>query len=365
MYKRYMMAAMTVCTLALGLVLASARPSRASDTNPWKGQYYQNRSLSGVPAVTRDDPVLTFVWGYDPPIEGWTIHENFSVRWTITDDFLDDTYTFAVLSDDGVRMFVDGRLIIDAWYDQEHFDWHQVNVSMTAGKHTVKVEYYQHNGWAQIQAGYYPALPDTATTTGTPGPSPTPFPPTLAPTPAPTETPSLFGTIGLQPTTVHQPPPSFGGGTASVAGTPSPFDRVMEFNVDKSVVWDGFPGPAYHLGGQAGVYGYVKNRSVKPTFHVQWGIVLSQGGYYDAYAFIPSGQNVTHAAAYQVLHNNELSPSVVVDQSANGEQWVFLGSFYFISGKSADQYVYLDNQTGEETGTRNILLDAVRLVYRP
>jgi len=366
MSKRHLVVALGLLGLMAGLAIFSAQISRASQSNPWKGEYFQNRTLSGTPAFKRDDPVITFEWGYGPPVEGWTISENYSARWTITEDFGTGNYTFAARSDDGVRMYVDSQIVIDAWHDQESGDWIVISKTMTAGKHTVKVEYYQHNGWAAIQAGYYPEKPPTAVVV-TAGPSPTKAPATIAPTVAPTRTPSLFGTISSKPTSQVQPPQGFtGGGNAPGAGgTPNPNDRLIEFNVDKLVTWEGFPGPALHTGGQAGLFGYIKNRSTKPTFHVQWTIAVPQSGYYDLYIFVPAGQNMTKSATYRLFNNGTLSPGYAVDQSSNPDQWVYLGSFYLTAGPQSDQYLYLDNVTTEESGTRNIVLDALRLVFKP
>ena len=362
MSKRLIGATTAICIAAVALLMTQS-VTHASAANPWKGEYFQNRTLSGQPATVRNDNVITFEWGYLPPVESWTIHENFSVRWTVTDTFANGTYVFAALPDDGIRMYVDGVRIIDEWYDQEHWSWHVVERNMTAGKHTVKVEYYQHEGWAQIQAGYYPKSAAVAGKTNTPGPSPTP---TVTKVPVPTRTPSLFGTVsGPQPTAYVQPPPELvDPGSGQPGATPSPLDRLVGIN-SKSVFWEGFPGPATHKGGQTGSFAYVKNRNSKPTFRIQWNVEVDQVGYYDVYVYVPAGQNVTKSATYRIYRSGELSLPFVVDQSINVDQWVFMGSYYFVSGPSALQYIYLDNQTSEQTGTRNILLDAIRLVYRP
>jgi len=370
MLKRYLIVGFAVGLLLFGISLSSARVSLASQSNPWKGQYFQNRTLSGAPSYTRDDPMISFEWGYDPPISGWTVRENYSARWTISDDFGSGVYTFAARSDDGVRMWVDGQLVIDEWHDQESGDWHSVDKTMTAGKHQVKVEYFQHNGWAAIYAGYYPIKPTkSATTKVTAGPSPTSAP---SSTPQPTRTPSLFGTVSSSgsnpnPTAQVVPPAGFGGGGdgGAIGATASPNDQLIEFNVDKRAVWEGFPGPALHTGGQSGAYGYVKNRSVKPTFHIQWNIAVAQSGYYDLYVFVPAGQNMTRSASYRIYTNGTLTPAITIDQSSKPDQWVYLGSYYFLAGIEASQHVYLDNVTVEESGTRNIVLDAVRLVFKP
>ena len=43
--------------------------------------------------------------------------DNFSARWTGQFPFTGGTYTFSSTTDDGVRVYVDGSLLIDGWHD--------------------------------------------------------------------------------------------------------------------------------------------------------------------------------------------------------------------------------------------------------
>jgi type IV pilus assembly protein PilY1 len=63
-------------------------------------------------------------------------------------------YTFNARSDDGVRVTVDGSLIIDKWFDQGATDnWTAVK-NLSAGTHTVVVDYYERTGNAQLNVGW-------------------------------------------------------------------------------------------------------------------------------------------------------------------------------------------------------------------
>jgi type IV pilus assembly protein PilY1 len=55
------------------------------------------------------------------------------------------TYTFTVRADDGLRLYVDGKLVLDKWIDQSATTY-TVNVPLTAGTHTVVMQYYE-NTW--------------------------------------------------------------------------------------------------------------------------------------------------------------------------------------------------------------------------
>ncbi|GEM_PF-4285198 len=121
----------------------------------WTGRYYANRELRGSPALVRQDAVITFDWGEAGPYPEGGRKDDFSVRWERTDLFEAGIYTFAVRSDDGVRLYVDGELILDLWSEGFH-DWAAVDREMTAGRHRLRIEYFEATGPAAVQAGYYP-----------------------------------------------------------------------------------------------------------------------------------------------------------------------------------------------------------------
>ncbi len=132
----------------------------------------------------------------------------------------------------------------------------------------------------------------------------------------------------------------------------------------KLFTWKGFPGPAINAGGQGGSYFYIKSRNSKPNFEAMWNFSPGQSGYYDVYAYIPASARATQSAVYQVFHGGQLSPGIVIDQTAQPDQWVLVGNFYF-AGERLSQYIYLSNQTSEGTATRDVLVDAVMIIYTP
>jgi PA14 domain-containing protein len=126
-----------------------AAPAYASTTTGvWHGQYFSNVSLSGSPALTRDDSVLNFNWGEGSPGAG--IPVDFSARWdSVQNAPVSDNYTISAIADDGVRVWVDGALVIDAWYDHGPTTFTATRY-LTAGAHNVRVEYYDSNLGAVI-----------------------------------------------------------------------------------------------------------------------------------------------------------------------------------------------------------------------
>lgn len=127
------------------------KPS-ATPTPPatvWAASYYKAPDLSGAPALTRLDAAIDFDWGKGAPASGLP-KDNFSVRWVRRPIFEEGNYRFTVLADDGVRLWVDGKLLIDAWRESVLTE-HEGYISLGAGPHEVRVEYFEKTGEAVIR----------------------------------------------------------------------------------------------------------------------------------------------------------------------------------------------------------------------
>lgn len=118
-----------------------------------RGDYYNNLDLTGT-MITRIDPTIDFNWGVsapDPRLDA----DNFSVRWTgqVEPEF-SERYTFFARVDDGVRLWVDGVLIIDKWIDQSVTE-HSGSIDLVGGRHyAIRMEYYESGGAAVAQLGW-------------------------------------------------------------------------------------------------------------------------------------------------------------------------------------------------------------------
>jgi LysM repeat protein len=121
----------------------------ATSTGPWKGQYWNNRFLQGGPQMVRQEKAVDFNWGVGSPGDG-IYHDNFSARFTRTRKFNAGWFRFGVWTDDGVRMWIDGHLVLDQWKDQAP-TYYKVDRWMSAGNHNLKIEYYENTGGAQIR----------------------------------------------------------------------------------------------------------------------------------------------------------------------------------------------------------------------
>src|SRR5260221_13635576 len=59
------------------------------------------------------------------------------------------TYRFPISADDGVRVYIDGQTILDAWHDQAATTY-TINVQVVAGNHAIQVDYFQDTGGASL-----------------------------------------------------------------------------------------------------------------------------------------------------------------------------------------------------------------------
>jgi PA14 domain-containing protein/peptidase M23-like protein len=140
-----------------GLTEASACSTTCVDTTvpstSWKGKYFAGTALAGTALMVRNEGTgaLAFNWGANSP--GCTVPaDGFSARFTRSITFPAATHPFTVTSDDGVRVWVDGVLRLDKWFDQA--TTYTFDVALTAGSHTVKAEYYENLGGASFSLSW-------------------------------------------------------------------------------------------------------------------------------------------------------------------------------------------------------------------
>jgi beta-glucosidase len=113
-----------------------------------KGEYFKNKNLTGNPDLVRIDKKIDFTWAMGSP-DSTIPADQFSVRWTgsLTPSS-SGTYAIGFGSDDGVRFWIDGKLIIDSWYDRGA-SLDQVSMKLEGGRvYKLKIEYYENTGWA-------------------------------------------------------------------------------------------------------------------------------------------------------------------------------------------------------------------------
>ena len=125
----------------------------------WNMQAWMNKYLAGYTnwegTVSWDNgnyPYINFDWGTGGPISGWGGDE-FSLRIWRNVYFPGGSYEFQVFHDDGAKLYVDGNLIRDVWWDSH--GWDGAWKDLSEGYHEVKVEYYENQGDAALQVIWY------------------------------------------------------------------------------------------------------------------------------------------------------------------------------------------------------------------
>ncbi|MFZ2162577.1 MAG: PA14 domain-containing protein [Sideroxyarcus sp.] len=125
-----------------------------------RGDYYEGTKFE-VLRYSRVDKKVKFNWVDKSPLADVPSQQsfpanNFSVRWSgQVRPRYSDTYMFSTLSDDGVRLWVGGKKIIDNWTD--HAATTNIgHVILEAGRwYPIVLEFYEKGGLAQIELSWW------------------------------------------------------------------------------------------------------------------------------------------------------------------------------------------------------------------
>jgi hypothetical protein len=226
--------------------------------------------------------------------------DRFSVRWSRMVKFEPGRYRFHTQTDDGVRLWVDNRLLIDQWYDQA-LTTHSAAINL-AGETPIRMEYYENGGVAGAHLTW-----------------------------------SREGGTPANGIIVDDTDPGFvKGGPASGWGTEA----------------EGYGGHLTWARNQAWL-----TRWQAPGYNWgRWYPSLTPG-VYEVRVYIPDRYTTSAKARYWVKHSGGFTLRVV-DQSANGGRWVSLGTYAF-NGDGEDR-VSLATPTFEADRSRLLAFDAVQ-----
>lgn len=119
-----------------------------------RAEYFNNKELRGVPIMRRIDSSIAFRWGGGSPAEGFG-EDHFSVRWTARlKTPVAGLYEITAASDDGIRVIVDGKVILDHWSDHA-VEARTAKIPLEAEKYyDLTVEYYENGGDAVALLGW-------------------------------------------------------------------------------------------------------------------------------------------------------------------------------------------------------------------
>jgi hypothetical protein len=141
-----------------GLIVEWERDSCFAEVAPdhWRGEYFNNPSLSDRPVMVRNNGngFLQFDSGVKSPNPGCYVNEdNFSVRWSRKVILGGGLYRFTVIGDDGVRLYIDGKTLINQWRHQKRATYSK-EIQLQAGTHRLVLEYYDHTGEAVARVSW-------------------------------------------------------------------------------------------------------------------------------------------------------------------------------------------------------------------
>lgn len=125
------------------------RPTSPVIGGAWTVEYYANQNLTGNPRAILNDDNPSENWGTGSAIPSLPVN-NWSARWTSTIALDGGNYEVSARADDGVRVYVDGILIIDEWH-QATGETYRVTRNLARGNHTFVIEYYENLGLAQLE----------------------------------------------------------------------------------------------------------------------------------------------------------------------------------------------------------------------
>ncbi|MEM6802910.1 MAG: PQQ-dependent sugar dehydrogenase, partial [Bacteroidota bacterium] len=147
-YIRVQLVGTGILTIAEAEVMGCAPQGEGLTAN-----YFNDIDLT-TPAFERIDPEVNFSWGTGAPMSTMG-NDNYSIRWSgFVEAPTSGSYTFTTNTDDGVRLWVNGKLLIDFWINQAPTD-RIGSIDLLAGeKAPIVMEYYEATGAASAQLSW-------------------------------------------------------------------------------------------------------------------------------------------------------------------------------------------------------------------
>jgi hypothetical protein len=106
-------------------------------------EYFDNDKLFGYPKLTQTEEEINYEWWTGKPI-GFNYSNEFSVRWTSDCYFDADEYNFIATFDDGMRVYIDGELMLDSWVKSFEEQTIEFTKELEEGEHEIIVEYFEY-----------------------------------------------------------------------------------------------------------------------------------------------------------------------------------------------------------------------------
>ncbi|HEY6642755.1 glycoside hydrolase family 3 C-terminal domain-containing protein [Povalibacter sp.] len=143
------------------------RPEAGSTERGLKAEYFRGKELSGTPVLRRIDSRVAFRWDRGAPTDDLAARgelpeaqalsgDDFSARWTgqllppVT-----GRYEIVVGANDGFRLFIDGRELVDGWKSNERVRSVSTPIELQAGRaYDLRLEFFEEIRDAEIRLGW-------------------------------------------------------------------------------------------------------------------------------------------------------------------------------------------------------------------
>ncbi|WP_457395790.1 PA14 domain-containing protein, partial [Roseateles sp. P5_E1] len=146
---------------------AYLRPSADSPERGLRGEYFRTPDLSGTPALVRTDAQIGFRWDRGSPTDNLLArgeaapgqgipNDGFSIRWR--GQLLPPVsgrYRIEAAADDGFRLYVDGKRVLDHWDNSDRLRSDGVDLDLQAGRaYELTLEYFDNERDAGVRLGW-------------------------------------------------------------------------------------------------------------------------------------------------------------------------------------------------------------------
>ncbi len=146
---------------------AYLRPSANSPERGLRGEYFRTADLSGTPALVRTDAQIGFRWDRGSPTDNLMArgeagpgqgvpNDHFSIRWS--GQLLPPVsgrYRIEAAADDGYRLYVDGKQVLDHWSPSDRMRGDGVELELQSGRaYDLRLEYFDAERDAGVRLGW-------------------------------------------------------------------------------------------------------------------------------------------------------------------------------------------------------------------
>lgn len=121
-----------------------------------KAEYFNNKSLSGAPAMSRVESTISHNWRKASPKKGVVNSDKFSIRWSgVFKSPHDEELEFTLGGDDGYRMFIDDVEVMGNWANHAMNYKKYLFKAKANRKYNIRIEYFDNSSDARIEFALY------------------------------------------------------------------------------------------------------------------------------------------------------------------------------------------------------------------